>query len=112
MAKPASRKTKTKFVGVKLDEQTFSRLEEQAQVKGYDHLSDALRDCINGVSGELENEVRSLRQDNKDIRQELKEIRLLLRDVLPQLMTKKETQDNFDAVGRILDVVLKKVINK
>lgn len=90
----------THHLNIKLDEQTYSRLEQKANSKGV-FLSEAVRDCINGSHNEFANDLRVLQLD-------MKEVRLLLLDILPQLATKKEAQSNFDAVGRILEVLLQK----
>lgn len=90
----------TRHLNIKLDEQTYSRLEQKANSKGV-FLSEAVRDCINGNHSEFANDIRILHLD-------IKEIRLLLLDILPQLATKKEAQSNFDAVGKILEIMLQK----
>jgi hypothetical protein len=90
----------TRHLNIKLDEQTFTRLEQNANSRGV-FLSEAVRECINGNHNEFANDLRVLQLD-------MKEIRLLLQDILPQLATKKEAQGNFDAVGKILEVMLQK----
>lgn len=90
----------TRHLNIKLDEQTFTRLEQNANSKGV-FLSEAVRECINGNHNEFANDLRVLHL-------EMKEVRLLLQDVLPQLATRKEAQTNFDAIGKILEVLLQK----
>lgn len=90
----------TRHLNIKLDEQTYGRLEQKANSKGV-FLSEAVRECINGSHNEFANDLRVLHL-------EMKEVRLLLQDVLPQLATRKEAQTNFDAVGKILEVLLQK----
>ena len=102
--KKSARKSLINHVNIRLDDPTHSRMVEISKDKNIP-LAEAIRISLSRTPGELQNEIQSLKL-------EMKEVRFILKDVLPQLSTKKEADDSFMVIARMVEAILKKVSGK
>ena len=106
------KKTEGNRVTVRFDDKKYSRLVEMA-IARKTTVTEALRDCFDGVSIDLFQEVKKLQIENMQtqlaIRKAevvLQEIQQLLQTILPQLTTRKEATANTDKLGIFMKKIL------
>ena len=101
-------------INAKLDDKSFARIEAVSQANNIS-MSEALRSCINGVPDSVQDDIKALHLENNAIRQEVRELTLLLRDFVPQLITRGEVIAENEAMAIVIKAtydIVRKAVNR
>jgi hypothetical protein len=106
------KKTEGNRVTVRFDDKRYSRLMEMA-IARRTTVTETLRDCFDGISIDLFQEVKKLQIENMQTQVALKKVEVvlqqmqqLLQNILPEITTRKEAIDNADSVGLFVKMLL------
>lgn len=92
---------KKNHIGARVDDKTFDRIRAVAVAKKIS-MSEALCGFVNGVPDTVQEDIRALHLENNAIRQEVRELTLLLRDFIPQLITRGEIFSENEAMAIVI----------
>lgn len=98
-------------LNIKIDDPTLARLQGMVGYKKHASMTDAVHEIINGIPDTIQDKIEKLHLENNAIRQEVRELSLLLRDFIPQLITRGEVIRENEALGKIMEITIEYVRN-